>query len=147
MRRVLFAAPAPPYVALLRRGWRAWGGYCTAHPCEERKATDLPGAQRANRGLAMTSAIVTYLHRRKSQQAKAQSAASSTWGATAATDERKSEDNANKAAAGYRQPNRDEADDLAPARGIAVSVLVGIAMWLAIVALVLLITWFLRDPT
>jgi hypothetical protein len=28
-----------------------------------------------------------------------------------------------------------------------VSVLVGIAMWLAIVALVLLITWFFRDPT
>ena len=76
------------------------GGYCTAHPCGERKATDLPGAQRANRGLAMTSAIVTYLHRRKSQQAKAQSAAqgtgrrliSSTWGATAATDERQSEE-------------------------------------------------------
>ena len=85
----------------------------------------------------MTSAIVTYLHRRKSRQAKAQS-----WGATAATGERKSGDNANEAAEGYRQPNRDEADDLAPARGIAVSVLVGIAMWLAVVALMLLITWF-----
>lgn len=93
----------------------------------------------------MTSAIVTYLHRRKSRQAKAQSAASSTWGATAATGERKSEDDANEAAEGYRQPNRDEADDLAPARGIAVSVLVATAMWLAIVALVLLITWFIWD--
>jgi Flp pilus assembly protein TadB len=95
----------------------------------------------------MTSAIVTYLHRRKSRQAKAQAAASkatwrrlasSTWGTTAATDERKSD---------YREPNRDEADNLAPARGIAVSVLVGIAMWLAIVALVLLITWFFWVPT
>jgi Flp pilus assembly protein TadB len=103
----------------------------------------------------MTSVIVTYLHRRKSRQAKAQFAASkatwrrltsSTWGATAATDERKSEDNARKATEGYRQPNRDEADDLAPVRGIAVSVLVGIAMWLAIVALVLLITWFFWGP-
>jgi Flp pilus assembly protein TadB len=104
----------------------------------------------------MTSAIVTYLHRRKSRQAKAQAAASkakwrrlasSTWSATAATDERKSEDDAHKVAEGYREPNRDEADNLAPARGIAVSVLVGIAMWLAIVALVLLTTWFFRDPT
>jgi hypothetical protein len=93
----------------------------------------------------MTSAIVTYLHRRKSRQAKAQSAASSTWGATADTGEQKSEDDANEAAEGYRQPNRDEADDLAPARGIAVSVLVATAMWLAIVALVLLITWFIWD--
>ena len=72
-------------------------------------------------------------------------ATSSTWGVTAATGERKSEDNANEAAQGYRQPNRDEADDLAPARGIAVSVLVGIALWLAIVAVVLLITWFFWD--
>jgi hypothetical protein len=101
----------------------------------------------------MTSAIVTYLHRRKSRQPKAEAAAtwrclaSSTWGATAATDERKSEDDAHKVAEGYREPNRDEADNLAPARGIAVSVLVGIAMWLTIVALVLLITWFFRDPT
>jgi hypothetical protein len=83
----------------------------------------------------MTGTIVTVLHRPRSQQAKDQS-----WGATAATGERKSGDNANEAAEGYRQPNRDEADDLAPARGIAVSVLVGITMWLAIVALVLLIT-------
>ena len=143
-----FWRPAPPYMSLIRRGGRASGvGSCTAHPCRERRATDLPGALRANRGLAMTSAIVTYLHRRKSRQAKAQSAASSTWGATAATDVRKSEDNAHKVAGGYREPNRDEADNLAPARGIVVSVLVGIAMWLAIVALVLLITWFLRDPT
>jgi hypothetical protein len=103
----------------------------------------------------MTSAIITYLHRRKSRQAKAQSAASkaawrrltsSPWGPTAAPNDRKSEDNANEAAEGYRQPNRDDADDLAPARGIAVSVLVGIAMWLAIVALVLLITGFFWDP-
>ena len=64
---------------------------------------------------------------------------------TAVTGERKSEDNAHEAAQGYRQPNRDEADDLAPARGIAVSVLVGIALWLAIVAVVLLITWFFWD--
>ena len=100
----------------------------------------------------MTSAITTYLHRRRSRQAKAQSAASkatgrrltsSTWDATAATGERKNEDNDNKAAEGYRQPDGDEADNLAPARGIAVSVLVGIAMWLAIVALVRLITGFL----
>ena len=127
-------------------------GSCTAHPCKERRATVPPGAQRGNRGLAMTSAITTYLHRRRSRQAKAQSAASkaterrltsSTWGATAATGERKSEDNANKAAEGYRPPDGDEADDLAPARGIAVSVVVGIAMWLAIVALVRLITGFL----
>jgi hypothetical protein len=149
-----FWRPAPPYMSLIRRGGRASGvGSCTAHPCRERRATDLPGAQRANRGLAMTSAIVTYLHRRKSRQAKAQAAASwrrlasSTWGATAATDERKSEDDAHKVAEGYREPNRDEADNLAPARGIAVSVLVGIAMWLAIVALVLLITWFFWVPT
>ena len=101
----------------------------------------------ADTAVLVSSSIVTYLHRRKSQQAKAQSAASSTWGATAATDERKSEDNAYKVVEGYREPNRDEADNLAPARGIVVSVLVGIAMWLAIVALVLLITWFLRDPT
>ena len=102
----------------------------------------------------MTSAIVTYLHRRKSRQAKAQSAASkatwrrlasSTWGTTAATDERKSEDDAHNVAEGYREPNRDEADNLAPACGIAVSVLVGMDMWLAIVALVLLITWFFWD--
>jgi Flp pilus assembly protein TadB len=88
----------------------------------------------------MTSAITTYLHWRRSRQAKAQTAASkatgrrltsSTWDATDATGER-----ANKAAEGYRQPDDDEADDLAPARGIAVSALVGIAMWLAIVALV-----------
>ena len=97
----------------------------------------------------MTSAITTYLHRRRSRQAKAQSAASkapgrrltsSTWDATAATGERTSADNANKVAEGYRQPKGDEADDLAPARGIAVYVAVGIAMWLAIVALVRLIT-------
>jgi hypothetical protein len=97
----------------------------------------------------MTSAITTYLDRRKSRQAEAQSAASkatgrrltsSTWDATAATGERRSED---KAAEGYRQPDGDEADGLAPARGIAVSVLAGIAMWLAIVALVRLITGFL----
>jgi Flp pilus assembly protein TadB len=103
----------------------------------------------------MTNAT-TYLDRRKSRQAQAQSAASkatgrrltsSTWDATAATGERENEDNDNKAAEGYRQPDGDEADDLAPARGIAVSVLVGIAMWLAIVALVLLTTWFFRDPT
>ena len=100
----------------------------------------------------MTSAIVSYLNRRKSQQAEAQSAASqaaghrltsSPWDATAATGERESEDNANKAAEGYRQPDGDEADDLAPARGIAVSVLVGIALWLTFVALVRLITGFL----
>ena len=110
------------------------------------------GTQRGNRGLAMTSAIITYLHRRKSRQAKAQAAAStatgrrlisSTWDATAATGERESEDNANKAADGHRQPDGDEADNLAPARGIAISVLVGIAMWLAIVALARLITGFL----
>jgi hypothetical protein len=41
-----------------------------------------------------------------------------------------------QAAEGYRQRDGDEADNLAPARGIALSVLVGIAMWLAIVALV-----------
>ena len=108
------------HILLLRRGGRASGGSCTSQPCGRTQATDLPGAQRANRGLTMTSAIVTYLHRRKSREAKAQSAASKaasgTWGATAATGERKSEDNANKAAAGYRQPNRDKADDLAPAR-------------------------------
>jgi hypothetical protein len=100
----------------------------------------------------MTNAITTYLDRRKSRQAKAQSAASkaterrvtsSTWGATAATGERKSEGNTNKAAEGYLQPDVDEVDDLTPARGIAVSVLVGIAMWLAIVAVVLLIRGFL----
>ena len=45
----------------------------------------------------------------------------------------------------YCELNRDEADNLAPACGIAVSVLVGIDMWLAIVALVLLITWFLAQ--
>jgi hypothetical protein len=98
----------------------------------------------------MTSAITTYLHRRRSRQAKAHSAASkaterrltsSTW--SAAIGERKSEDDASKAAEGYRQPDGDEADNLAPARGIAVSVLVGIAMWLAIIAVVLLITGFL----
>ena len=96
----------------------------------------------------MTNAITTYLDRRKSRQAQAQSAASkatgrrltsSTWDATAATGERKSEGYANKAAEGYGQPDGDESDDLAPARGIAVSVLVGIAMWLVIVALVRLI--------
>ena len=47
----------------------------------------------------------------------------------------------------YREPHRDEADNLVPACGIAVSVLVGMDMWLTIVALVLLITWFFRDPT
>ena len=103
-------------------------------------------------GLAKTSAIVSYLNRRKSQQAEAQAAASkaterrltsSTWGATAATGERESGDHANTAAEGYRQPDVDEVGDLTPARGIAVSVLVGIAMWLAIVALVRLITGFL----
>jgi Flp pilus assembly protein TadB len=100
----------------------------------------------------MTSAITAYLHQRRSRQAKAQAAASkaterrlisSTWGATVATGERESEDNDNKAAVGCHQPDGDEADDLAPARGIALSVLVGIAMWLAIVALVRLITGFL----
>jgi Flp pilus assembly protein TadB len=89
----------------------------------------------------MTSTIVTYLHRHKSRQATVQSS-----GTAAATGERKSGDNASEAAEGYRRPNRDEADDLAPARGIAVSVLVGIAMWLVIVALLLLITWFFWGP-
>ena len=32
----------------------------------------------------------------------------------------------------YRGPNRDEADNLAPVRGIAVSVLVGMDTWLTI---------------
>ena len=94
----------------------------------------------------MTNAT-TYLDRRKSRQAQAQSAASkatgrrltsSIWDATAATGEQESEDNDNKATEGCHQPG-DEVDDLAPARGIAVSVLVGIAMWLVIVALVRLI--------
>jgi hypothetical protein len=130
---------------LPRRGERASGRVPRPIPADAgllipRRAAHQPG-------LAMTSAIVSYLNRRKSQQAEAQSAASKaaghrltsgTWDATAATGERESEDNANKAAEGYRQSNRDEADDLAPARGIAVSVLVGIAMWLAIVAVVLL---------
>ena len=89
----------------------------------------------------MASVIVTYLHRGKKTQFAASNATwrhltSSTWGATATGE---CEDRANKAAEDYRQPNRDEVDDLAPARGIAVSVLVGTAMWLAIVALVLLI--------
>ena len=98
----------------------------------------------------MTSAIVTYLHQRKRRRFAASKATwqrltSSIWCATAATSERKSEDNVRRAAEGYRQPNHDEEDDLAPACGIAVSVMVGIAMWLAIVALVLLITWFFWD--
>jgi hypothetical protein len=46
----------------------------------------------------------------------------------------------------YRGSNRDEADNLAPARGIAVSVLVGMDMWLTIVALMLLITRFFWGP-
>jgi CHASE3 domain sensor protein len=95
----------------------------------------------------MTNAT-TYLDRRKSRQAQAQSAASkatgrrltsSIWDGTAATGEQESEDNDNKATEGCHQPDGDEVDDLAPARGIAVSVLVGIAMWLVIVALVRLI--------
>ena len=136
---------------LLRRGERA-SGRVPARPIPVDAGLLIPWRAAHQPGLAMTSAITIYLHRRRSRQAKAQSAASkatgrrltsSTWDATAATGERKSEDNANKAAEGYRQPDGDEADDLAPARGIAVSVLVGIAMWLAIVALVRLITGFL----
>ena len=70
----------------------------------------------------MTSAITTYLDRRKSRQAKAQSAASktterrltsSTWGATAAIRERKGVEE------GHRQRDGDSSDDLAPARGLA----------------------------
>ena len=46
----------------------------------------------------------------------------------------------------YREPNRDEADNLVPACGIAVSVLVGMDMWLTIVALVLLLTRVFWGP-
>ena len=49
-------------------------------------------------------------------------------------DERRCEDDAHEAAEDQREPNRD---DLAPARGIAVSVLIATAMWLAIAATVL----------
>jgi hypothetical protein len=38
-------------------------------------------------------------------------------------------------------------DQLGPARGIAVSVVVGLAGWFAIVVLVLLITWIFRDAS
>jgi len=50
-------------------------------------------------------------------------------------DERRCEDNAHEAARDHRDPARD---DLAPARGIAVSVLIGFAVWLIIGAAVLL---------
>jgi hypothetical protein len=46
----------------------------------------------------------------------------------------------------YCELNRDEADNLAPACGIAVSVLVGMDMWLTIVALVLLLTQIFWGP-
>jgi hypothetical protein len=46
----------------------------------------------------------------------------------------------------YREPNRDEEDNLVPACGIAVSVLVGMDMWLTIVALVLLLTRVFWGP-
>jgi hypothetical protein len=46
----------------------------------------------------------------------------------------------------YREPHRDEADNLVPACGIAVSVLVGMDMWLTIVALVLLLTRVFWGP-
>jgi len=55
-------------------------------------------------------------------------------GALCPLDERRCEDNAHEAARNQRWPDRD---DLAPARGIAVSVLIAIALWLAIVATVL----------
>ena len=149
--RVYVGTPTPPYIPATRR---ASDRFLHRPSLQRTPGYRSPGAQRANRGLVMTSTITAYLDRRKSRQAKAQPAASkamgrpltsSTWGATAATGEQKSEDedNANKVAEGYRQPDVDEADDLAPASGIAVSVLVGIAMWLAIVALVRLITGFL----
>ena len=68
----------------------------------------------------MTSVIVTRQHRRKSPEAKTQFAASkatwrrltsSTWGAIAATGERKRDDDADKTAEGYRQPSLDEGID------------------------------------